>query len=92
MHWSKPGGRKLRESWPAWNLELDLVTTANRSRGTLNLYRLYTERTLLLDINLLTCGFPAVLAEALDRVLMTREEALLGQQTTGKDFMAAEAG
>jgi UDP-GlcNAc:undecaprenyl-phosphate/decaprenyl-phosphate GlcNAc-1-phosphate transferase len=90
--WSKPGGSKLRESWPSWNLEMDLVTSANRNRGTLILYRLYTERTLLIDINLLTCGFPAVLAEAIDRVLATREEVVRAEHTAGADFMAAEAG
>lgn len=92
LRWSKPGGLRLRENWSAWNLELDLVTVGNRSRGTLNLYRLYSERTLLLDINLLTCGFPMVLAEALDRVLTTREEAIPGQESAGTDFMAAQAG
>jgi UDP-GlcNAc:undecaprenyl-phosphate GlcNAc-1-phosphate transferase len=92
LRWSKPGSLKLRENWPAWNLELDLVTAANRRRGTLNLYRLYTERTLLIDINLLTCGFPTALAESLERVLAACEELVPSQQTAAADLMAAEAG
>jgi UDP-GlcNAc:undecaprenyl-phosphate GlcNAc-1-phosphate transferase len=66
FQWSRPGsGQHHHHS--AWNLSLELMTTANRRRGSLTLYRLYTPRTLQLDINLLTLDFPTVLADALDR-------------------------
>lgn len=68
FQWSKPGSSE-RYNRSAWNLNLELVTTANRRRGSLTLYRLYTPRALQLDINLLTSDFPIVLADALDRCL-----------------------
>jgi hypothetical protein len=46
-----------------------LVTTSNRRRGALVVYRVYSQRGLQLDVNLMTSEFPAVLADALDRVL-----------------------
>jgi hypothetical protein len=69
---------------------LDLVSTHNRRRGTLNIYRLYSERALQLDINLLTSVFPVALADALDRALFTNEEAIITARETG--VLAAEAG
>ena len=66
FQWSRPGNAE-HHSRSAWNLNLELVTTSNRRRGSLTLYRLYTQRALQLDINLLTSDFPVVLADALDR-------------------------
>ncbi|MGB9073530.1 MAG: MraY family glycosyltransferase [Terriglobales bacterium] len=62
-------------SLPSWKLSLDLVTTSNRRRGSLVIHRLYSQRDLQLDVNLVTSEFPLVLADALDRVL-TAPEAL----------------
>jgi hypothetical protein len=56
-------------SAPSWKLTLDLVTTSNRRRGSLVIYRIYSPRDLQLDVNLLTSEFPGALANALDRVL-----------------------
>jgi len=50
-------------------LTLDLLTTSNRRRGSLVVYRAYSERDLQLDVNLLTSEFPVALADALDRAL-----------------------
>jgi len=58
-------------SLPSWKLTLDLVTTSNRRRGALVVYRVYSQRGLQLDVNLVTSEFPVVLADALDRVLTT---------------------
>lgn len=66
--WHKPGATGLRQGIPAWTVILDLVTTANKRRGSMNIYRAYTQRDLHLDVNLLTAGFPLSLADALDRV------------------------
>jgi UDP-GlcNAc:undecaprenyl-phosphate GlcNAc-1-phosphate transferase len=70
--WSKPGAPKFRDGWAAWNLGLNLVTTSNRCCGSMKIYRLYTDRALLMDTNLLTLVFPVVLADALDRALTSQ--------------------
>ena len=54
---------------PSWRLTLDLVTTSNQPRGSLVVYRIYRRRDLQLDVNLLTSEFPALFADALERVL-----------------------
>jgi UDP-GlcNAc:undecaprenyl-phosphate/decaprenyl-phosphate GlcNAc-1-phosphate transferase len=68
FHWAKNGGSKSLEG-AEWTLSLDLVSASNRRRGSLMVHRLYSQRGLLLDINLLTAAFPSALADALDRVL-----------------------
>ena len=69
FHWSKFPQAISLAPLPSWKLSLDLVTTSNRHRGLLVIHRLYSQRDLQLDINLVTSGFPAALADALDRVL-----------------------
>jgi len=69
--WSKPESPRWRDSWPTWNMTLDLVTSTNRYRGSLALYRPYTDAAILVDINLLISDFPVVLAEALERIFST---------------------
>jgi UDP-GlcNAc:undecaprenyl-phosphate GlcNAc-1-phosphate transferase len=90
FRWTKPGGMPLNNSLSAWNLKLDLVTTGNRRRGCINIYRLYSERALQLDINLLTSVFPIALADAIDRAFCAEEELL--PATADGGVMAAEAG
>ena len=76
FHWSKFPHMMTISSQPSWKLTLDLVTTSNRQRGALVVNRVYSRRDLQLDVNLLTSEFPAILADALDRVL-TMPEVLL---------------
>jgi hypothetical protein len=71
--WSDPEHPRWRNNTPAWNLTLDLVTTKDQHRGSLNLYRLTRDAAILVDINLLISEFPVVLADALDRILFTVE-------------------
>jgi UDP-GlcNAc:undecaprenyl-phosphate/decaprenyl-phosphate GlcNAc-1-phosphate transferase len=78
FEWSKPDAPKFRSGWAAWNLTLELVTTANRWRGSMKIYRFYTNRGLLVDINFLISVFPVVLADALDRALASHEVVLPG--------------
>jgi UDP-GlcNAc:undecaprenyl-phosphate/decaprenyl-phosphate GlcNAc-1-phosphate transferase len=73
FHWSKFPHMVAISSQPSWKLTLDLVTTSNRHRGLLVVYRIYSHRDLQLDVNLLTSEFPATLANALDRVLTMPE-------------------
>jgi UDP-GlcNAc:undecaprenyl-phosphate GlcNAc-1-phosphate transferase len=69
FHWTKFQHIVSMSSLPSWKLTLDLVTTSNRRRGALVVYRVYSQRGLQLDVNLMTSEFPVVLADALDRVL-----------------------
>jgi UDP-GlcNAc:undecaprenyl-phosphate GlcNAc-1-phosphate transferase len=69
LRWTKPGSHFAHELTSAWRLTLDLMTTTNGRCGSMTIYRLYTDRELQFDINLLTSVFPVALANALDRSL-----------------------
>jgi hypothetical protein len=69
FHWTKVPHIVSISSLPSWKLTLELVTTSNRRRGSLAVYRVYSQRGLQLDVNLITSEFPVALADALDRVL-----------------------
>ena len=90
FEWSKPSAPKFRDGRAAWNLGLELVTTANRWRGSIKIYRRYTDRALLVDTNLLTSVFPVVLADALDRAFVFKE-GVVPEATATTAFIAAEA-
>ena len=91
LGWSKPGSYFRSEPRGAWTLNLDLVTPNNRRYGSMVMHRLYAERGLQLDINLLTSPFPAVLAEALDRTL-SRSETDVPAALDSSEVMTARAG
>lgn len=67
--WRKRGANFVPNETSAWTLSLDLVGANQRSLGCLRIYRVYANRDLQLDINLLTSRFPVALADALDRHL-----------------------
>ena len=67
LRWVRPGTHFARQLTNAWCLTLDLVTTRNGRCGAMTIYRLYTDRELQCDINLLTSAFPVALADALER-------------------------
>jgi UDP-GlcNAc:undecaprenyl-phosphate GlcNAc-1-phosphate transferase len=90
LHFEKPGVPKFRDGWAAWHLTLGLVTTTNQRRGSMKIYRFYSDRALLVDTNLLTTVFPIVLADALDRALIPKQD-VVPEATNGTDFVAAEA-
>jgi UDP-GlcNAc:undecaprenyl-phosphate GlcNAc-1-phosphate transferase len=69
LRWTKPGSHFAQELTSSWCLTLDLVTTRNDRYGSMTVYRLYTDRELQFDINLLTSVFPVALADALDRTV-----------------------
>ncbi len=73
FHWTRVPHIVSISSLPSWKLTLELVTTSNRRRGSLAVYRVYSQRGLQLDVNLITSEFPVALADALDRVLSTPE-------------------
>ena len=88
FHWSKRPHMMAISGEPSWKVTLDLVTTSNRRRGSLVVYRIYSPRDLQLDVNLLTSEFPATLADALDRVL-TMPEILVPAAQRDSPFLAA---
>ena len=69
FQWSKFPHMAAISNQPSWKLTLDLITNSKRRRGSLIVYRFYSQRQLQLDVNLLTSEFPITLANALDRVL-----------------------
>jgi hypothetical protein len=90
FEWSKPNTPEFRAVWAAWDLTLELSTSAHRWLGSMKIYRFYSDRDLLVDTNLLTMVFPVVLADALDRALPSIEgsDADVPPNT---EFTAAEA-
>ena len=58
---------------PIDGLPFDEIFSIHRWRGSIKIHRLYTDRALLVDTNLLTSVFPVVLADALDRALASNE-------------------
>jgi len=91
FHWTKAGGPKSFEGFAVWTVELDLLSTANRPRGTLKIHRLYSQRDLQLDINLLTSSFPSALADALDRTL-SHEAVVIALPEQDSGLITAQAG
>ena len=67
FRWNKVSGANTLDGLGVWTLTLPLVSSASHIRGTLTLYRLYCDRDLQLDVNLLTSEFPVALADALER-------------------------
>jgi len=91
LHWDKNKGSASVEALALWTLTLDLVTSASRHRGTLAVHRLYSQRDLQLDINLLTSVFPIALADAFERTLQHAVE-VIPHATPDPRFVAAQAG
>ncbi|MGA7218336.1 MAG: MraY family glycosyltransferase [Candidatus Sulfotelmatobacter sp.] len=91
FHWNKAMRPRSLEGLAVWTLSLDLVSSSNRRRGALMVHRLYSQRELQVDINLLTSSFPIVLADAFDRALQHAVQVI---PHAGQDegFIAAQAG
>jgi hypothetical protein len=90
FEWEKPSASAFRNQKAVWNLTLELVTSADQWLGAIKIYRFYDDRPLLVDTNLLTSGFPMVLADALGRAL-DAEEGIIPESVTGTQFLEAEA-
>lgn len=91
FRWSKPGAPRTDEASAVWTISLELVSSANRHRGTLMVYRLYSRRDLQFDVNLLTGAFPTALADALDRTLASSAQ-LISLPEQDASLAAAQAG
>ena len=90
FRWSKPGLPQTHSSSTAWRIALHLLTSNGASCGTLTVLRLYSERDLQIDINLLTAGFPTALADALHRTLAHPAQFSLHEH--GGTLLEAQAG
>jgi UDP-GlcNAc:undecaprenyl-phosphate GlcNAc-1-phosphate transferase len=88
----KSRGSRSLDGLPVWTLSLDLVSSANRHRGALVVHRLYSQRHLQLDINLLITGFPIALADALDRALQHSVQVIPHPGQDDQGFATAQAG
>jgi UDP-GlcNAc:undecaprenyl-phosphate/decaprenyl-phosphate GlcNAc-1-phosphate transferase len=92
FRWGKTRGASSLEGLAVWTLSLDLVSSSNRRRGALAVHRLYSQRDLQLDINLLTTAFPIALADALDRTLEHAVQVIPRASQDDQGFVAAQAG
>jgi len=90
FRWSKPGVPKILDASAAWTIALDLFSSANHHRGTLTILRLYSNRDVQVDINLLTSVFPTALADALDRTIA--HQILLALPENQAPLVSAQAG
>jgi UDP-GlcNAc:undecaprenyl-phosphate/decaprenyl-phosphate GlcNAc-1-phosphate transferase len=91
FRWNRPGTLLLPGTAGTWGLTLDLLTSANRRRGSMNVHRLYHEHPLQLDVNLLITEFPVALADALDRVI-SRSVGLAPKTDEERGLVEAQAG
>lgn len=91
FRWSKLGAPKPLEDMAVWTIALDLLSSSNRRRGTLNIHRVYSGRDLQLDINLLTSEFPTALGDALERTL-AHAAHVIPLPTQDSAMVAAQAG
>ncbi|MGB9105480.1 MAG: MraY family glycosyltransferase [Terriglobales bacterium] len=66
LAWCKPEAIGILGKSGVWRMELPLASRG-KGRGHFRLYREYSEKPLMFDINLLTRYFPGELANALDR-------------------------
>ena len=92
FRWTKVAGARTLEGVASWTLSLDLVSSSNRHRGALVVHRVYSQRDLQLDINLLTSAFPVALADALDRTLQHAVEVIPSPTEDDQGYVAAQAG
>ena len=89
FRWNRPGNLILPGTMQMWGVALNLVTTSNRRRGVLSVHRLYHEKPLHLDVNLLISEFPVVLADALDRVI-TRSVEMAPRTSAVEDLASTQ--
>jgi UDP-GlcNAc:undecaprenyl-phosphate/decaprenyl-phosphate GlcNAc-1-phosphate transferase len=92
FQWGKTRASRSLEGLAVWTLSLDLVSSSNRRRGALAVHRLYSQRGLQLDINLLTSAFPIALADALDRTLAHTVQVIPRVDQDDQGFVTAQAG
>jgi UDP-GlcNAc:undecaprenyl-phosphate GlcNAc-1-phosphate transferase len=102
FHWNKIAGAtaigiktasaRSFDGFGVWKISLGLLSSSNRQRGSLEVYRLYSRQDLQLDINLLTAVFPVALADAFDRTLQHNVQVIPHPGRDDQGLVAAQAG
>ena len=82
LSWVKPAASLNRTGGPEWKLTLELAASSNRKLGSLLIHREYSNRQLLIDINLLFSGFNVALADACERA-QAHESSLVREKEAG---------
>jgi hypothetical protein len=90
VRWAK-SRLPFHEMVSSWSMQLDLVSASGRRIGTMIVHRLYSERDLQLDVNLLISVFPIALADALQRISACQAEMVPRIQSVPA-VIAARAG
>ena len=94
MAWCKPESISILGGPGVWRLELSLGGEI-KPRGYFRVYRQYSDRPLMLDINLLTRFFPGELTQALGRAVhaeLASEKALGAAAASAPPLQAFESG
>ena len=93
FEWKKPGASKFQSNWGAWHPILELMTTNSRWHGSIRIYRLYSNRALLVDTNLLTSVFPGFpgCPSRCGRARASLKEGAVPEVSANTEFVAAEA-
>jgi UDP-GlcNAc:undecaprenyl-phosphate/decaprenyl-phosphate GlcNAc-1-phosphate transferase len=73
LRWSNPTTFSDASVAGTCSLRLDLVSSRGRQCGAMTVYRQYSVREVQLDLNLLVCSFPQILADALERCAASTE-------------------
>ena len=92
--WCKPESIGVLGRAGVWRLELPLGGEI-KLRGHFRVYRQYSDRPLMLDINLLTRFFPGELTQALDRAVhaeLAAEKAFAASAASMTPLQASESG
>jgi UDP-GlcNAc:undecaprenyl-phosphate/decaprenyl-phosphate GlcNAc-1-phosphate transferase len=92
LHWGNIRASRSAVALASWTLSLDLVSSSSRRRGSLSIYRVYQQRHLHLDINLLASEFSTAVADALERTLQQPVEVMLDVTHESPAFFTAQAG
>ena len=90
FRWSKTGVPHTHNSSTTWRIALHLLSSSGNYCGTLTVLRLYSDRDLQIDINLLTAEFPTALADALHRTL-AQPTPFLGLSDQNGTLLGVEA-
>jgi UDP-GlcNAc:undecaprenyl-phosphate/decaprenyl-phosphate GlcNAc-1-phosphate transferase len=59
---------------PVWTLTLDLISSSHQKLGYFLVYRAYSDKSCLVDVNLLVSSFQMALVEAIARILILEED------------------
>ncbi len=90
--WRQPRQHGQRQD-PAWEIHLELSTSLGHRAGTLLVYRAYSGRPVMVDVNLLVREFPMVLSSAVERALnVAAQRAMAADLLPESETVSARVG